>query len=87
MAEPDPSGVEPGESWPNSVLFYTWPCGNKRNRKARAQRIMQNARRGGGEWSCRECGDPVPFTRRADAVFCREGCRKKAARRRRAFPG
>jgi hypothetical protein len=86
MPEPDPHGIEPAENWPRGVLVYHFLCGNKRHRNARAQRILLNARRGGGgEWSCRECGDPVPFTRRADAIYCREGCRKKAARRRRAF--
>lgn len=83
MPEPDPHGVEEGHNWPKSVLAYYWPTGNKRHRMARAQRILRNAR--WGEWACHECGDPVPFSRRADARFCREACRKRAARQRRAL--
>ncbi len=82
MPEPDPHGIEEGDNWPRNVLCYIWLCGNKRHRKARAQRILRNAF--WGEWSCRECGEPVPFSRRADAKYCREACRKRAQRRRRA---
>jgi hypothetical protein len=81
MPEPDPNGIEEGENWPRGVLVYQWPCGNRKHRQARALRILKNAR--WGEWSCWECGEPVPFSRRADAVYCREACRKKAQRRRR----
>ncbi len=80
MPEPDPDGIAPGENWPKGVLVQQWFCGNKRHRLARARRILENAR--WGEWSCRECREPVPMFRRADAVFCREACRKSAARRR-----
>jgi hypothetical protein len=83
MPEPDPHGIEPAENWPRGVLVSHFLCGNRRHRKARAQRILQNAR--WGEWSCRECGEPVPFSRRADARYCREACRKKAARQRKAL--
>lgn len=85
MPEPDPCGIEPAENWPRGVLVYHFACGNKRHRNARAKRILANAR--WGEWSCRECGEPVPFTRRADAIYCREACRKLAARRRRLWRG
>lgn len=81
MPEPDPHGIEEAENWPRGVLVYHWACGNKKHRNARAAHILRNAR--WGEWSCRECGEPIPFTRRADAMFCREVCRKKAQRRRR----
>jgi len=81
MSELDPHGIEPGENWPHSVLVYGWPCQNRKHRKLRAARILRNAR--WGEWSCWQCGLPVPFTKRADATYCRESCRKKAARRRR----
>ena len=85
MPEPDPNGVEPGDNWPRNVLFYQWPCGNKRHRAARARRILKNAR--WGEWSCHYCHEPVPMFRRADVVYCREGCRKRAARARKAATG
>ena len=81
MPEPDPNGIAEGDNWPRGVLVEQWGCGNKRHRMARAISILRNAR--WGEWSCRECSEAVPFTRRADAVYCREGCRKKAQRRRR----
>ena len=32
-------------------------------------------------WTCPECGEPVPMFRRADADYCREACRKRAARK------
>lgn len=44
-------------------------------------RMMRNLRRNG--WCCEWCGGPVPEFRRADARYCREGCRKRAARARR----
>lgn len=81
MPAPDPHGISEGENWPRDVLVEQWGCGNQRHRKACALRILGNAR--WGEWTCRECGDPVPFTRRADAIYCREGCRKAAQRMRR----
>lgn len=81
MPAPDPYGVEPGHRWPRDLLVYHAPSGNKRHRSERARRILNNAR--WGEWTCHECGDPVPFARRADAIYCREACRKRSARRRR----
>lgn len=80
MPEPDPHGVEPGDSGPLSLYVYHFFCGNVRHRNARAQRILYNLRWGG--WRCPECRGYVPMFRRADAIFCRESCRKKAARRR-----
>lgn len=85
MPAPDPDGIEPGWDSPLSVMVYHWPCQSRKHRNARARRILQNLRRGG--WCCLECGDPVPFMRRADAVYCREGCRKRAARARKAVKG
>ena len=38
-------------------------------------------------WACRQCCAPIPMYRRADARYCCEGCRKLAARRRRAERG
>lgn len=83
MPEPDPHGIEPGWNGPLSVNYYLWPCGNRRNRIARAKRILFKLRF--GNWSCPECGDPVPFQRRADAVYCRDACRKRVAHRRRKY--
>ena len=81
MPAPDPHAIELGDTGPLSLHVYQFMCGNPRHRKDRAKRILTNLAR--NDWCCRECGEYVPFFRRADAEFCREGCRKKAARRRR----
>jgi len=64
------------------VLFqaYFW-TGNSGNRKARAAALLRRLQR--GDWYCRCCGDPLPDYLRADARYCREACRKRAARGRR----
>jgi hypothetical protein len=51
----------------------------------RAKRILRNLQWGG--WLCQWCREPVPLWRRADARFCCEGCRKRAARQRRQARG
>lgn len=80
MPGPDPNGVTLGDGWPErpSVLVETYGSGNRKARMARAKRILRNLHRGG--WLCHWCGGPVPLWRRADARYCREGCRKRAAR-------
>ena len=85
MAEPDPDGVTLGEGWPDrvTVLVQTFMSGNRKARMRRAKSILRNLHRGG--WLCRWCYDPVPLHRRADARFCCEGCRKRAARQRRRW--
>ncbi len=81
MPEPDPHGVEPGNNGPLSLSVSFFFCQNKKNRLARAKRILRNMH--WGDWCCPECGGYVPLSRRADAVYCREACRKRAARQRR----
>jgi len=81
MPEPDPGGIEPGNHGPQSHCVSHFLCANKLHRNDRARRILDNLR--WGEWCCPECQGDVPLFRRADAVYCRESCRKKAARRRR----
>lgn len=82
MPAPDPHGVtiEPPrrrmEPANRNIQFS-----GRTQRKARAMRMMRNLRRNG--WCCEWCGGPVPEFRRADARYCREGCRKRAARARR----
>lgn len=86
MPGPDPEGLtvthdEPGRV---SVMAHTWPwCpvfggGNVRNRVARAKAVLRNLV--ANRWRCEWCQGPVPVWRRADARFCCEGCRKRAAR-------
>lgn len=64
------------------VRFESFLHTNISARRRRAIRILFNIRRG---WRCRDCREDIPTERRADAVYCREACRKAAARRRRAF--
>ena len=83
MPAPDPHGVSIGWGWPDSITvdMELWGCGNRRTRKRRAVAILGNLRHGG--WCCRWCTEPVPLFRRADAVYCSAGCRKRHARARR----
>jgi hypothetical protein len=67
------------EVWPSSGLF----AGNRRHRLKRQRAVLLNLQRGG--WCCPWCGDHVPLYRRADAVYCREACRKRAAKARRVL--
>lgn len=87
MPAPNPFGIDydetadghpmvTGELWPSNGLF----AGNRRHRLARMRAVLGNLSRGG--WCCPECGDPVPICRRADAVYCSRGCRKRAMRAR-----
>lgn len=54
-----------------------------RHRIDRAKRILRALARDG--WRCAWCSGPVPLFRRVDAVFCSDGCRKRAARQRHKF--
>lgn len=81
MPAPDPSGVTiEHHAQGYSVLIETFMLSGRTQRLARARRIGQNLRRDG--WSCLWCAKPVPAFRRADARYCCEGCRKRAARGR-----
>ena len=74
---PDGCPIVTAELWTSRLPPFS---GNPRHRLARARAVLRNLLRNG--WACRHCGDPVPLWRRADAVYCSEGCRKHAARRR-----
>lgn len=89
MPAPDPFGLSYDETpsgqplvtaevWPSSGLFAS----NRRNRLKRLRAVYRLVRRDG--WLCLWCKDPVPIYRRADACYCCEGCRKRAARARKA---
>ena len=91
MPAPDPFGLSYGETATGQpiVMAEIWGSrarpffeGNPKHRKARAAAVLRRLRCDG--WICRDCGEPVPMFRRADADYCREGCRKRAARRRQA---
>lgn len=83
MPGPDPHAfwIDEDAERPTVVFEnYLW-TGNAGNRKARAISILQRLRY--GIWVCHGCGEPLPDYKRADTRFCREACRKAAARRRR----
>lgn len=82
MPAPDPHGItieERPHGW--GVLVDTFLLSGRTQRMARAKRILRNLVANG--WACRWCNGPVPEFRRADAAYCGEGCRKRAARSRR----
>lgn len=79
-ATPDGRPKVVAEIWPSDGVFAQ---GNRRHRLARAKAVLRKLMRNG--WTCPECGGHVPLTRRADAVFCREACRKLAKRKRQAL--
>ena len=81
----DPSGldIEEREDGSFSITAEIWWHGNKRHRIARMKAVMRRIARDG--WRCRECGEKVPLYRPANAIYCREACRKKAARARRRW--
>ena len=83
MPGPDPQGLDITEHGGGdfTITAEVWPHGNRRARIARMLAIRRNIIASG--WRCLWCGDPVPLYRRADARYCCEGCRKRAARERR----
>ena len=86
MPAPDPHGItieERPQGW--GVLVETFMLSGHTQRMSRAKRILRNLAANG--WACRWCGEPVPEFRRADACYCGEGCRKRAARSRRKEKG
>lgn len=84
MPGPDPKGVrmEKLEGGGFRLIAELWKFGNPRARNARMHAIYRNLR--SGNWLCVWCKRPVPLSRRSDAIYCRESCRKVAARQRRS---
>lgn len=83
MPGPDPQGIDIAE-YDDGAFALTaeiWWYGNRTARLARMFAIRRRIDLDG--WRCEWCGGPVPLYRRADARYCREACRKHAARRRR----
>lgn len=83
MPAPDPDALwiskEDGRV---SVTYesYLW-SNSSANRKRRATAILRRIVY--GTWRCKWCLKALPEWRRADAGYCCEGCRKRAARSRR----
>lgn len=86
MPAPLPNAVwiETGENGRPTVYFESAYWGGKsRDRKRRAIAMLRKVARTG--WFCGWCKEPIPYFRRVDAEYCCEGCRKRAARRRRKW--
>ena len=83
-------GPEPGAVWveDEGARFhaygnpYLWTGQLSPNRRKRMVRMLHLVRHG---WRCRWCREDIPQDRRTDAEFCRERCRKAAARQMRKF--
>ena len=74
--------IDGGDGWPQRLVYLQYPGdGGSANRDKRVRRL--SARLSNGTWSCAWCGDDLPIHLRTDAIYCREGCRKAAARQRR----
>ena len=78
---PNGQPIVTAEVWPSSGLF----AGNRRNRTKRLRAVSRSIMRDG--WLCLWCREAVPIYRRADACYCSEGCRKRAARARKSDAG
>ena len=85
MPAPDPEGIDYGYDYPDRISFLVhqglFGTGNKRHPMHRAKSILMKISADG--WRCRWCWEPVPLARRADAQYCCEACRKRAAKSRR----
>ena len=84
MPAPDPHAIttEYSEGGTVSVFAEVFLIGNRKARLNRAKAILRKLRF--DDWLCWHCAGPVPLFRRADARYCCEGCRKRAAMARRA---
>ncbi len=63
------------------IVSTSYPWQNAHRIAQRANTLARNYSRG---WHCVHCGDLMPVWKRIDAKYCKEGCRKMAARKRRA---
>jgi hypothetical protein len=86
MPAPDPCGLYIEERTDGSftITAEVWRYGNRKHRLARMLAVTRRMKADG--WRCSWCGEPVPLYRRADAIYCGDGCRGRAARCRRGLP-
>lgn len=84
MPGPDPDALWIEKDGDRTIACFQayFGTGNYGNRRRRAEAMVQRVAR--GDWRCSWCGDPLPDWRRVDTQYCCEGCRKRAARQRRA---
>lgn len=84
MPGPDPHGLVL-EEWSDGSFTVTaeiWRYGNSKHRTSRMLSACRRIRADG--WRCPWCVEPVSLYRRADARYCGEDCRRRAARSRKA---
>ncbi len=62
------------------LSFTHFPWQNAHRIAERATKLAQNYSKG---WHCAYCGNLMLVWKRIDAKYCKEGCRKMAARKRR----
>lgn len=80
MPRPDPDAIwleRHGSRVTGGYVPY-FQSGTAGHRKARAEAITRRMLQ--GTWRCEWCGADLPVWKRADAVYCREACRKATAR-------
>lgn len=86
MPAPDPDGVYISERGEGRITVthegYLW-SNSSQNRFKRAVTILRRLQR--NTWRCAWCWEDMQTWRRADARYCCEGCRKRAARQRRLW--
>ncbi len=87
MPGPDPFGirVEEREDGGLNVIAELW-ARNKGGQSwgVRLHRMREIAERlRFNNWRCEWCNEPIPISKRLDANYCHERCRKAAARARR----
>jgi hypothetical protein len=87
MPGPDPNGIRVEERADGSLLITAelWlfnKGGQSWGVRLRRQRVIAE-RLHFDSWRCAWCDDPVPISKRLDAQFCSERCRKASAYRRR----
>lgn len=83
MPGPDPHSLwieYDGTRFAVTYERYFWTQ-NEGNRRDRAKAILHRLK--AGTWLCRWCGNDLPEYKRADALFCCEGCKRRAAKARR----
>lgn len=77
---PDSLWIEAIERGHIHLQFCAWPWGNETLMRRRAVRLARLYLKGR---TCAHCGALIEPWKRADAIYCREACRKAEARGRR----
>lgn len=82
MTERDPATIWIEDFDPPHVTLQ-WSCFPWQNATRIRRKAQAMARLYARGWHCLHCGRLMPESKRIDATYCRESCRKIAARHRR----